>query len=100
MPEPIQRQVDDRGSVTALETRLGTLRAKVRRLLATRAGALIGLAGAVGALGGVAVNLAFRQSFLTYGTADAAYLAFIAFYVVCVVVTWVVYLRPTAAHRV
>ena len=30
-----------------------------------RSGALIGLAGAIGALGGVLVNLAFRQSFLT-----------------------------------
>jgi len=58
------------------------------------AGALIGFAGAVGAFGGVLVNIAFRQSFLTYGTADAAYLAFIGFYVVCVVVTWVVYRRP------
>ncbi|MGX6603463.1 nitrate/nitrite transporter [Micromonosporaceae bacterium Da 78-11] len=57
-------------------------------------GAVIGIAGAIGAFGGVLVNLAFRQSFLETGSADAAYLAFIAFYVVCVVVTWVVYLRP------
>ena len=59
-------------------------------------GALIGIAGAVGAFGGVLVNLAFRQSFMTTGTGDSAYLAFIAFYVVCVAVTWVVYLRPQA----
>ena len=32
-------------------------------------GALIGIAGAIGAFGGVLVNLAFRQSFLTTGTA-------------------------------
>lgn len=63
-------------------------------------GALIGIAGAVGAFGGVLVNLAFRQSFMTTGTGDSAYLVFIAFYVVCVVVTWFVYLRPQAAHRV
>ncbi|MCW2684477.1 MAG: major facilitator superfamily 1 [Blastococcus sp.] len=61
-------------------------------------GALIGIAGAIGAFGGVLVNLAFRQSFMTTGTGDSAYLVFIAFYVVCVVVTWVVYLRPTARH--
>jgi NNP family nitrate/nitrite transporter-like MFS transporter len=60
------------------------------------AGALIGIAGAVGAFGGVLVNLAFRQSFLTYKSADAAYFAFIAFYAVCFVVTWVVYMRPSA----
>jgi NNP family nitrate/nitrite transporter-like MFS transporter len=42
------------------------------------------------------VNLAFRQSFLTYQTADAAYIGFIAFYALCVLVTWAVYLRRTA----
>ncbi|TDC45975.1 NarK/NasA family nitrate transporter [Actinomadura sp. KC345] len=62
---------------------------RARRL----AGALIGIAGAVGAFGGVLVNLAFRQSFLSYGTGDGAYLAFIAFYAVCCAITWAVYLR-------
>ena len=37
-----------------------------------RSGALIGLAGAIGALGGVVVNLAFRQSFLTLKNGDGA----------------------------
>ncbi len=59
-------------------------------------GALIGIAGAVGAFGGVLVNLAFRQSFMTTGTGDSAYLVFIVFYVVCVAVTWTTYLRPGA----
>ncbi|MGC4879665.1 nitrate/nitrite transporter [Micromonospora sp. DT43] len=58
-------------------------------------GALIGVAGAIGAFGGVLVNLAFRQSFLAYRTADAAYIAFIAFYAICFVITWFVYLRPS-----
>jgi MFS transporter, NNP family, nitrate/nitrite transporter len=62
-------------------------------------GAAIGIAGAIGAFGGVLVNLAFRQSFLTYRTADAAYLAFIAFYALCVVVTWAVYLRAADRTR-
>jgi MFS transporter, NNP family, nitrate/nitrite transporter len=61
-------------------------------------GALIGLAGAIGALGGVLVNLAFRQSFLSTGSADGAYVAFLAFYLVCLGVTWFVYLRPSP-HR-
>ncbi|ATO16428.1 MFS transporter [Micromonospora sp. WMMA2032] len=65
-------------------------RRRARRL----SGALIGIAGAVGASGGVLVNVAFRQSFLTSGTADAAYLAFIGWYALCFLVTWVVYLRP------
>jgi NNP family nitrate/nitrite transporter-like MFS transporter len=59
-------------------------------------GAVIGIAGAIGAFGGVLVNLAFRQSFLAYRSADAAYLAFIAFYALCVLVTWVVYLRSSS----
>jgi NNP family nitrate/nitrite transporter-like MFS transporter len=58
-------------------------------------GALIGIAGAVGAFGGVLVNLAFRKSFLTYKSGDGAYAAFIAFYALCVAVTWAVYLRPS-----
>jgi NNP family nitrate/nitrite transporter-like MFS transporter len=58
--------------------------------------ALIGIAGAVGAFGGVLVNLAFRQSFLAYRNGNAAYLAFIIFYAMCFLVTWLVYLRP---HR-
>lgn len=59
-------------------------------------GAVIGVAGAAGAFGGVLVNLAFRQSFLTTGNANAAYLAFIAFYDICVLVTWTVCLRRPA----
>jgi len=65
---------------------------KARRL----SGAVIGIAGAIGALGGVLVNLAFRQSFLETKSADAAYVGFIAFYALCVLVTWAVYLRPGA----
>jgi len=39
------------------------------------------------------VNLAFRQSFLTLKNGDGAYIAFIAFYVVCCLVTWVFFMR-------
>ncbi|HLY34883.1 MAG TPA: MFS transporter, partial [Jatrophihabitantaceae bacterium] len=56
-------------------------------------GALIGIAGAIGAFGGVLVNVAFRQSFLSSGNGNAAYAAFIGFYVACAALTWVVYLR-------
>ena len=60
--------------------------------------ALIGIGGCTGAFGGVLVNLALRQSFLSNGTGDAAYVAFIAFFVVCLAVTWTVYLRPSSAR--
>ena len=64
--------------------------ARARRL----SGAVIGIAGAVGALGGVVVNLAFRASYGgPSGTGVPAYLSFLGFYAVCVVVTRAVYLR-------
>ncbi|MFC5664177.1 nitrate/nitrite transporter [Kitasatospora misakiensis] len=61
-----------------------------------RTAALIGLAGAIGAFGGVLVNLAFRQSFLSSHNGDNAYLAFLAAYLFCSALTWVVWLRPGA----
>jgi NNP family nitrate/nitrite transporter-like MFS transporter len=61
-------------------------------------GAVIGIAGAAGALGGAAVNLAFRQSFSAYGTGVPAYIAFMAGYMICMAATWAVYLRPGAAE--
>lgn len=53
----------------------------------------MGLIGAVGAIGGLAINLAFRQSFQTSGTGTAAFWSFLAFYAVCFALTWAVYLR-------
>ncbi|MGV9287856.1 nitrate/nitrite transporter [Streptomyces sp. NPDC003719] len=61
-------------------------------------GAAMGLIGAVGALGGVAINLAFRQSFLSLGSGTGAFVAFLAFYAVCFAVTWAVYLRRPAVR--
>ena len=60
--------------------------------------ALIGIAGAIGAAGGVLVNVAFRQSFLDTGTGNSAYVGFLAYYLVCALVTWVVYLRASSAR--
>ncbi|MFF6812045.1 nitrate/nitrite transporter [Streptomyces sp. NPDC012403] len=61
-------------------------------------GASMGLIGAVGALGGVGINLAFRQSFLSYGSGTGAFVAFLACYAVCFTVTWAVYLRRPAVR--
>jgi len=61
-------------------------------------GALIGFAGAVGALGGVFINLVLRASYVSPAkSATNAFWVFLAFYVVCAVVTWVVFLRVRAA---
>jgi NNP family nitrate/nitrite transporter-like MFS transporter len=56
-------------------------------------GASMGLIGAVGALGGVGINLAFRESFLSRHTGTPAFVSFLVFYGVCFLVTWAVYLR-------
>lgn len=57
-------------------------------------GAVIGIAGTVGALGGLFINPAFRQSFMATQSGDMAYWSLLAFHVVCAVVTYAVYLRP------
>ncbi|MFZ0117900.1 MAG: nitrate/nitrite transporter [Pseudonocardiaceae bacterium] len=60
-------------------------------------GAVIGIAGSIGAMGGVFINLAFRQSFLATKSGVPACWFFMGFYGVCVVVTYVIYLRGAAA---
>ncbi len=58
------------------------------RLTARRkTGAVITIAGAFGGLGGVAINLAFRQSYQSAHNARPALIGFLAFYAVCVAVT-------------
>jgi NNP family nitrate/nitrite transporter-like MFS transporter len=62
------------------------------------AGAVIGIAAAAGAAGGVLVNIAFRQSFLATGTGNGAYIAFIACYLAAMALTWLVYLRRSPSR--
>lgn len=65
------------------------------RIAKRRSRALIGLTGAIGSFGGVLVNLALRQSFLSTGSGTGAYAGFIVFYAMCLAVTWSVYLRAS-----
>ncbi|MGI6797998.1 MFS transporter [Gordonia sihwensis] len=61
-------------------------------------GAVIGIAGAVGGLGGVGINMVLRQSYLSSGSATVAVVVFVAFYLVAAVVTWRAYVGvPRAA---
>ena len=69
-------------------------------------GAVIGIAGAVGAFGGLLINLAFRQSFQATKSGTPAFWSFLAFYAVCFIVTYLVYMRggraatdPTSGRR-
>ena len=56
-------------------------------------GALIGIAGAVGALGGVGINLVLRSSYKAHQSATAAFWVFLGFYVLAGIVTWWFYAR-------
>lgn len=71
--------------------------AERRRWARAKSGALIGICSAVGALGGVGINLALRQSYLSSGTETSAYWMFLASYVVAAVMTWMLYVRRPAA---
>jgi NNP family nitrate/nitrite transporter-like MFS transporter len=62
-------------------------------------GAVIGFVAAFGALGGVAVNLTLRESFLATGTDTAAFGAFLLFYLGAVTVTWMKYVRQPATAQ-
>ncbi|MET7852836.1 MFS transporter [Streptomyces avermitilis] len=64
-----------------------------------RSGAVIAIAGAVGALGGAAINLAFLASYSeASGTGTPAFLAFLAYYVLCITVIRVIYLHRRPAQ--
>ncbi len=78
---------------------LGLSAAERRQWSLSMAGALIGFAGAIGALGGVGINLVLRQSYLTSGSATTACCIFVAFYVVASMLTWFRYVRRPAWSR-
>ncbi|WP_295651852.1 MFS transporter [uncultured Dietzia sp.] len=64
------------------------------------AGALIGVAGAVGALGGFGINMTLRASYQASGSATTAFVVFAAFYVIAALVTRAVYLRRPGVDEV
>jgi NNP family nitrate/nitrite transporter-like MFS transporter len=59
-------------------------------------GAAIGLISAVGALGGLLINLTFRQAFAATGSGAPAFWGFLAFYIVCIFTTYAVYVRTAS----
>jgi NNP family nitrate/nitrite transporter-like MFS transporter len=72
-----------------------------RRWSLATSGAVIGFVAAFGALGGVGINLALRQSYLRTGTDTLAFWVFLLFYVVAAIVTWMMYVRrPVSAPSV
>ena len=88
-------------SIFNLKARLAIASGEHRQAALMRArrlsGAVIGIAGSIGAIGGLLINLAFRQSFLTTKSGVPACWSFLVFYAACVLVTYVIYLRRAPA---
>ncbi|MGB5797665.1 MAG: nitrate/nitrite transporter [Mycolicibacter algericus] len=59
----------------------------------SHSGALIGFATAVGALGGVAINLTLRQAYASTGSETPAFWIFLAAYCAAAALTWLRYVR-------
>ncbi len=60
----------------------------------SRSGALIGFTTAVGAFGGVGINLTLRQSYASSGSETSAYWVFLLAYCAALALTWAMYVRP------
>lgn len=67
--------------------------AERRHWARSHSGALIGFATAIGALGGVAINLTLRQAYASTGTETPAFWIFLATYCAAAALTWVMYVR-------
>ncbi|MHB1137441.1 MAG: MFS transporter [Microthrixaceae bacterium] len=80
-------------SLSARAVEGGQAPAAAAAVATRRSRALIGLGGAVGAFGGVLVNLALRQSFLGAGDGNAAYIGFMGYYLAGAALTWFAYVR-------
>ncbi|OBA60396.1 MFS transporter [Mycobacterium sp. 1100029.7] len=70
--------------------------AQRRQWSRAKSGSLIGICSAVGALGGVGINLALRESYLRSGTETGAYWLFLTSYIVAAILTWLRYMRRPA----
>lgn len=64
-----------------------------------RSGALIGFAGAFGALGGVGIELVLRQSYDTTGTETPAFCIFLVCYLCAAILVWIRHVRPQSAWK-
>ncbi|NIJ13927.1 NNP family nitrate/nitrite transporter-like MFS transporter [Saccharomonospora amisosensis] len=72
----------------------------VTRSAKRQAAAVVGVCGAIGAFGGVLVNLVFKFSLEgADNSISSALVAILAFYAVCVATTWWFYLRKSFATR-
>jgi NNP family nitrate/nitrite transporter-like MFS transporter len=69
-------------------------------VVAKRRGALVGFADWIGAIGGFAINIVLRQSYLSAHTETPALWIFLMCYIGFAVLTWTMYVRrPVSARR-
>ncbi|MEJ7634453.1 nitrate/nitrite transporter [Aeromicrobium sp.] len=71
-------------------------RSAAERKATKESSAVIGIAGAIGALGGFLIPITFSAPWIDdpVDAVKSAFVVFAAFYVICLAVTWVFYLRP------
>jgi NNP family nitrate/nitrite transporter-like MFS transporter len=81
----------------ALGRSLNVSEAERRQWSRAKSGSLIGICSAAGALGGVVINMAPRESYLPSGTETSAYWLFLTSYVVAAILTWTMYMRRPAS---
>jgi NNP family nitrate/nitrite transporter-like MFS transporter len=63
-------------------------------------GVVIGFVAGLGSLGGVGINLALRQSYLSTGSETCAFWIFMAYYAAAALLTWTAYARRPAGTQV
>ena len=75
-------------------------REEALRTTAKQSSAAIGIIGAVGAIGGFLIPITFNSPWVSdpLAATRTAFWIFAAFYVVCALVTWAVYLRASASR--
>ncbi|KAA1432543.1 MFS transporter [Mycolicibacter arupensis] len=73
--------------------------AERRHWARSHSGALIGFSTAVGALGGVAINLILRQAYASFASETPAFWVFLASYCAAAGLTWVMYVRRPPLDR-
>lgn len=75
---------------------MGRSEAQINMDAAKEAAAALGFAGALGAYGGFFIPKSFGTSIAMTGSPEAALYGFIAFYVLCIIMTWWFYSRKNA----
>jgi MFS transporter, NNP family, nitrate/nitrite transporter len=76
---------------------MNAVEAERRHWARAMSGVVIGIVAAIGTLGGVLINLAMRQSYLSTGSETAAFCLFLLCYLIGAVLTWWMYVRQSSA---